>query len=97
MIDETFHGKLVKKREGMYTLYVFQKDNGEYIMCTRLPNWDAPILQTNDTGYCKVRTILEGESYYFWKEDIQKKYKYSNIYFMEFIKDKKEQQDVIIQ
>ena len=36
MIEETFHGMLVQKKEGMYTLFVFQKDNNEYGNVTEL-------------------------------------------------------------
>ena len=43
MLSLVRHVKLLAIRESTYTMYVFQDlDNGEFIMCTRLPNWHTP-------------------------------------------------------
>lgn len=94
MTEETFHGTLVRKKEGMYTLYVFQKDNSEYVMCTKLPNWGPYNINVGDSGFCTVDTVLAGEEYFHRETGEVIKYMYSNIYFKEFIQDKKQVEDI---
>ena len=94
MIEETFHGMLVQKKEGMYTLFVFQKDNNEYIMCTKLPNWGPYIINVGDSGFVTVDTVSAGEEYYDRESGETVKYMFSNIYFKEFIKDKERVEDI---
>lgn len=88
MTEETFHGALVQKKEGMYTIYVFQKDNGEYLMCTKLPNWGPYIINIGDSGFFTVDYVTAGEEYFDRLSGETVKYMFSNIYFKEFIKDK---------
>lgn len=90
MIEETFHGTLVQKKEGMYTLYVFQKDNEEYLMCTKLPNWGPYVIEIGDKGFITVDTVNAGEEYYDRITGDTVKYMFSNVYFKEFIKDKEQ-------
>ena len=49
-MDSTIRAKLLTKKEGLYTLYVFQDlDTGAYIMCTKLPNWGQRKLEHEES------------------------------------------------
>lgn len=78
--------KLLAVREGTYSIYVFQNvDNGEYIMCTRLPNWQTPQITIGDIGFLEYQIVKAGESYYDPKQGIMVSYSYSNVYFINFV------------
>jgi hypothetical protein len=78
--------KLLAIREGNYTMYVFKNtETGEYLMCTKLPNWQAPIINIGDEGFVQVEVVNAGEEYYDPLTDVYNKYKYSNIYFRNFL------------
>lgn len=76
---------LVAIRSGEYTVYVFKVlDAPEYIMCTRLPNWQSPNININDVGYLQYQIVRAGESYTSaFGQTLP--YKYSNIYFINFV------------
>lgn len=87
MITTTFHGVLVAKRVGIYTEYVFQnKDNDEYVLCTKPPNWDSCAVTIGDDGYVTVDEVSAGDSY-IDTSGITQIYKYSKIYFKNFIRN----------
>ena len=92
-------GTLVAKKDGLYTLYVFQLDKTkEYIMCTKLPNWDVPNIAMGDRGFFSYTIAIAGEKYYNPKTDEIVKYNYTNIYFtnfIEFIENKQEDIKII--
>lgn len=97
MIEETFHGKLKAKKEGIYTVYVFQKNTGQYVMCTKLPNWGAEYnLQVGSSGYVTIQHFEAGEKYYERDSDVEKIVKHTNIYFKEFIQDTNQNQKIIL-
>lgn len=87
MTTKTVHGKLVAKKDGLYTVYVFQLDNNEYIMCTKLPNWGSFQIQLDDTGFVTVEEAYQGEEYIDRITQEKKNYSFSNIYFKDFVKD----------
>jgi hypothetical protein len=87
MTTKTIHGKLVAKKDGLYTVYVFQLDNNEYIMCTKLPNWGSFQIQLDDTGFVTVEEAYQGEEYIDRITQEKKNYSFSNIYFKDFVKD----------
>ncbi len=87
MTTKTFHGKLVAKKECMYTVYVFQLDDKRYVMCTKLPNWGRLDIKLNDTGFVTVEEIYQGEEYIDRITQTKQRYSFSNIYFKDFIKD----------
>ncbi len=95
MITKTVHGKLVAKKEGLYTIYVFQIDNNEYIMCTKLPNWGISNLHLNDVGFITIEEVQQGEEYIDRITQSKKVYNFSNMYLKEFIKDNKTE-DIIL-
>lgn len=90
MNNEIVHGKLVAKRDGTYTVYVFQIDDGSYRMCTKLPNWGPYNIQIGDEGFLTIEEAVAGETYYDRNTDTNQIYKFTNVYFKEFIKDNKQ-------
>ena len=90
----TIHAKLVSEQtDGMgYTNYVFEdieaKDNDfKYIMCVRFPNWEQGPINLNDIGYLNIRYVEEGVDKWFDGTNFIP-YKYTNIIFIKFIKEK---------
>ena len=95
MLISTLYCKLVAIQDGQYTVYVFENLNEEstskskYIMCTKLPNWEySEILQTGDIGFLQCEFTISGESYYKTSTNSNEIYKYTNCYFINFIKEK---------
>lgn len=90
--------KLVAVRGGTYTNYVFQNLNtNEYIMCTRLPNWQTPDITVGDIGFLQYNYIEAGDTYYNPETDTKDKYRYTNNYFINFVKEEKNiKKDTII-
>lgn len=104
MEEKVLYGKLVAKRNdvGGYTVYVFENFNystifNQYIMCTRFPNWECPILNIGDIGYVKYREVLGGvDEWYDRFTDTKIKYKYTGIHFLNFVFDEEKQKDLLI-
>ena len=49
----------------MYTTYVFQDDENNYHMCTKLPNWGSEYnLNKGDSGFITMQEFIGGEQYY---------------------------------
>ena len=79
--------KLVAKKEGMYTIYVFQNlQNNEYIMCTKLPNWDFGNISLGERGFLTYENAIAGQSYYNPKTEQFNIYNYTKLYFKKFYK-----------
>lgn len=86
MVENIKEVKLLAVREGTYSVYVFEVlENGEFIMCTRLPNWKTPEISIGDEGFLQYQIVSAGESYYDPVQDKPVKYLYSNVYFINFI------------
>lgn len=96
MIERTEHGTLVAKREGIYTVYVFQLDDGQYTMCTKLPNWGNYNLDIGNSGYLTTQYAEAGELYFDRHEQVNKMFQYTNTYFKEFIKDNNYIKEIMI-
>lgn|SRR5574344_1617325 len=78
--------KLLGKRSGVYTTYVFKLiDSEEFIMCTRLPNWQTPEINIGDVGFLQYQIVLAGENFYDPIKEQNLIYKYNNIYFINFV------------
>ena len=91
--------ELLAKKIGHYSLYAFKNlENNTFIMCTVLPRWDMPDMQIGEKGFLKYQIVKAGEPYYNPNTDTFIKYKYTNQYFMSFIKegDKQTNQEQII-
>lgn len=88
MIEKTYHGKVVAKKDGIYSVYVFQLDDNSYDMCTVLPNWGEEYkLSVGDSGFVTANEVRAGEPYYDRHTGETKTYQYSKVYLQEFIKD----------
>jgi len=86
MVEKIEEVKLLAVREGTYTVYVFKViERDDYIMCTRLPNWQVPEIAVDDVGFLQYQIVKAGEDYFDPKTEKTVKYLYSNIYFMNFI------------
>lgn len=92
----TFHGKLVASRDELYSLYVFQnldENNNSllrYITTTKLPNWTGVSPEIGDTGFVECEYVDAGNEYYKRNSGNKETYKYTQCYFLNFIKDKEE-------
>lgn len=81
----------------MYTVYVFEKDNGEFLMCTKLPNWGAEYnLKIGDSGFVTSQFFTSGESFYNRDTNTSSTVKFTNNYFKEFIKDNPQKDKIIL-
>lgn len=88
MVEKIIKAKLLAERQSNYTQYVFQDiENNEYIMCTKLPNWLVPEVDINDIGFLKFQEVIAGEKYYNPNEEGYINYKYSGVYFINFIRE----------
>ena len=73
---------------GMYTTYVFQDDENNYHMCTKLPNWGSEYnLNKVDSGFITMQEFIGGEQYYDRISDSYQTIRFTNVYFKDFIKD----------
>lgn len=88
-------GTLVAKKDGIYTIYVFKLENDEYIMCTKLPNWDVPFINIGDKGFFTYTIAIAGEEYYNPKTEEMIRYNYTNVYFINFVEYKEIKQEDI--
>jgi hypothetical protein len=86
MVELVKEAILVAIRYGEYTVYVFKAvESSEYIMCTRLPNWQSPAININDRGFLQYQIVEAGDEYSPLGGN-KVRYKYSNIYFINFVK-----------
>ena len=86
MVNKIIEVELKAVREGTYTMYVFKNlETSEYIMCTRLPNWQTPNIMIGDVGFLNYQIVQAGEEYFDPDTEKVVKYLYSNIYFINFV------------
>lgn len=85
----TIYARLLAGREEMgdYTKYVFQNiDTGEYILCTKFPNWDSPPIKLGAVGYLKYKEIIAGkETWYDPVNNIFVPYRFDSDQFIDFV------------
>lgn len=96
MKTKTIKGKLVAKKDGIYTIYVFELENNEFVMCTKLPNWDVSPISIGDEGYVTFEEAVAGENYFNPKTENYHIYNYTNVYFKNFLKEDEFKQEKII-
>lgn len=86
MVELIEEVKLVANKDDRYTMYVFQNlETKKYIMCTRMPNWQVPDVQVGNIGFLKYAVVQAGDTYYDVITEEFSKFKYSNVYFINFI------------
>lgn len=94
------HAQLITYRNdfGDYTIYVFKNlEDNTFEMMTRLPRWEAPIINIGDTGFVKFKEVLAGKDTWYDKNTGKEvPYYYDGIYFIDFVLDKNIEQDEII-
>lgn len=79
--------KLIATREDSYTIYVFKSEiSDKLIMCTRLPNWQTSQIFIGEEGYLRYHIVKAGEDYYNPETGETIRYKYSNVYFNNFVR-----------
>lgn len=85
MQEHTVKVKLLAVREDTYTKYVFGDNKGNYIMCTKPPNWNTPTVKVGEDGFLKYREVFAGDRYCD-EELLEGFYRYSAIYFVDFVR-----------
>ena len=79
---------LIAKKSGLFTVYVFKNlDTSEYIMCTKLPNWDFGDIDIGTSGFLSYENAIAGEKYFNPKTQTHEIYNYTKMYFKNFIED----------
>lgn len=90
----TLHAKLIAKQDNIYKLLVFQNlDEKEssmlrYITTVKLPNWNGVEPEIGDCGFLECEYVDAGDEYYQRNTGSKEQYKYTNCYFLSFIKEK---------
>lgn len=80
------NAKLLAVKHGAYTIYVFKNiDDGSYVMCTKLPNWQSPVMEIGDEGFLKYEKVVAGQQFFNPATNSFQVYNYSNIYFENFV------------
>lgn len=89
----TIRGKLVARLDEQYASMVFQNldepNNSllRYVTVTKLPNWTGKTPEIGDTGFLECEYVNAGEEYYQRDTGSKEIYKYTQCYFLNFIKD----------
>ena len=87
-----------------YVTYVFkslEENPGfghHYVMVTRLPHWDHGPIFIDDIGYLTYNEVEAGKDKWYCPETGQfVPYNYTNIYFVKFVKENKDnKRDIIL-
>lgn len=88
MARRVIHARLKAVRRGAYTMYVFEDLESEnYIMCTKLPNWESPEMFVGDVGFLRIDEVKAGETYINPNTAESSQYRYTNVYFDNFVKE----------
>lgn len=99
----TIHAKLLAKEHdiGGYTTYVFENlDDApfghKYLMLTRWPNWQARNIDVGEVGYVTYKEVIAGQDTW-WDGTNFIPYNYTNIIFIKFVKENKDNsKDILI-
>lgn len=91
----TIKSQLVAKEKDLldYITYVFKcLENNisfghSYVMCTRVPNWQHRDIDIGEIGFLQYEEVKAGENWYNPQTGIYTPYKYTNIYFIKFVKE----------
>lgn len=100
----TIKGQLLCKEHdlGGYTTYVFRNLDTEetfhkYLMVTRWPNWQTKSIDVGEIGYLTYQEVVAGVDKW-WDGTTFIPYNYTNIVFIKFIKENKDNttKDIIL-
>ena len=99
MVVVNIKAKLLAKVTDMfdYTTYAFQNCNtGEYVLCTRFPNWEHPSIKIGEEGILQFKEVIAGEDKWF-NGDSMIPYNYTGWHFIKFVPlQKKIDEDIIV-
>ena len=91
----TIHCKIVAIEEGQYTAIVvedlnrIETDDLKYVTVVKCPNWDISTFEIGDIGYLQFQYVEGGKTQWYNKDSKGFEiYKYTNNYFISFIKEK---------
>jgi hypothetical protein len=91
----TIYCKILVIQEGQYSEIVVEDlnrdytDDLKYVTVVKLPYWENPQFTMGDKGYLEFQSVKSGETQYFSRNEKDfEYYKYSNNYFIRFIKEK---------
>ncbi len=89
----TVNAQLVAKEHDIlgYITYVFKvlEDapfGHKYVMCVRPPNWQHRNIDIEEKGFLTYKEVQAGDNWYDFYEGKYIPYKYTNIYFIKFVK-----------
>lgn len=96
-MKNTINAKLVAKLNGSYTTYVFQNleeqesSESRYITVTKCPNWQYyGEINIGDEGFLEYEFVKAGDEYFDLSSNKTECYRYTRNYFMNFIKQTKD-------
>lgn len=85
----TIRAELVEYKKDIqgYITYVFRDlDTEEYVMCTKVPNWDGITLHKGEQGFLKYKEVIAGvDSWYDKTSNKYIPYKFTNSYYEDFV------------
>lgn len=58
-----------------------------YVTVTKLPNWSGVTPNIGDTGFLECEYVNAGDEYYQRNTGVKEMYKYTQCYFLNFIKE----------
>lgn len=78
---------VAQKMDGAYKIYVFQDTiKLNYVMCTRVPNWQCDAINVGEDGFLDYHTVIGGVDRYFDSVDgVYKHYMQDATYFLNFV------------
>lgn len=74
--------------DGNYKVCVFEDlvTFGNFVMCTRCPNWNGVEPELLQEGYLSYRDVTAGKDrYYDAKDGMMKDYQYTATYYLNFV------------
>lgn len=76
-----------KNTDGVYKHYVFiDLDRLDYVMCTRVPNWQGADVEIGEDGFLEYHSVIGGQDrYYDAVKDHYCHYQQDATYFLNFV------------
>lgn len=87
-LEKCIKARLVAVQDGLYKQYVFEDllTFGNFIMCTRCPNWSGGEVQMMQEGFLSFKDVEAGkDSYFNASTGTYHPYQYTATYFLNFV------------
>ncbi|GMO10860.1 MAG: hypothetical protein Nk1A_9160 [Endomicrobiia bacterium] len=95
MSTDTIRAEVVATKEepgGYIVIVVLNTVRNEYLMCTKLPNWSCRTPVKGEIGYLQYREFIAGEdTWYDFSKGEKIPFKYTGLYFWNFVKEEDEE------